>query len=67
MEDLFKTWIIKFSSRDDFDQACDMNTFCCDIGYSDMILVYDNEFFRDRFAGYLKMSGINKIKKGHKT
>ena len=61
MENIFKTWKIKFSDRDDFDSACYMNNLSCDIGYSDMVLVYDNEFFRDRFAGYLKISGIDKI------
>jgi len=53
MEDLFKTFSIKFKNRGDFNDAVEMNNLAVDVGHSDMILVYDNEFFRDRFAGFL--------------
>lgn len=58
MDDLFKTYSISFENREDFESALKMNNLSTDIGYSDMILIYDNEYFRDRFAGFLASSGF---------
>jgi len=58
MEDLFKTFKIKFTDRDDFNKAVDMNNLADDIGHSDMIFIYSKKYFRDRFAGYLSTMGI---------
>ena len=61
MEDIFKTFKIKFSDRDDFNKALGMNHLACDVGHADMVLVYTNEYFRDRVAGFLATSGIENI------
>lgn len=58
MEDLFETHKIFFTDRKEFEKAIAMNHLAIDIGYSDMILVYDNEFFRDRFFGFLNIEGF---------
>jgi hypothetical protein len=54
----FKTFKIQFRSKADFDKALEMNHLAHDIGHSDMTLVYDNEFFRDRFVGFLIHEGM---------
>ncbi len=61
MEDLFKTFKIYFSNREEFDSALEMNNLADDIGHADMIMSYSNEFFRDRFAGFLKTQGFKNI------
>ena len=63
MKELFKTYKIKFENRNEFNFAIDLTNFSIDIGYSDKILVYDNEYFRDRFFRYLRISGIQYIEK----
>ena len=61
MEESFKTFKIVFENREEFESATDMNHLADDIGYCDKILTYSNEFFRDRFAGYLRTIGIDCI------
>ena len=61
MDNLFKTFQIRFTDRNDFIMAILMNNLSDDISHSDMILTYSNEFFRDRFVGFLKMEGITNI------
>lgn len=59
MEELFKTFRIRFKDRDVFNEALEMNHLADDVGYSDMVLVYTNEFFRDRFGGFLLTKGVD--------
>jgi len=58
MEDLFKTYKIYFKDRTEFNNATLLNNLADDIGYADMIFTYSNEFFRDRFLGYLSSIGF---------
>ena len=60
MKDLYKTFSICFTDRADFDTALGLNHLADDVGHSDMILKYSNEFFRDRFAGFLQLQGYDK-------
>jgi len=61
MEDLFKTYQIKFKNREDFNTALDMRNLADDIGHSDMVLTYSDKYFRDRFAGWLIIEKIAEI------
>ena len=58
MDDLFKTYKIKFGDRREFEDACELNNLADDIGYSDMIFTYSKKFMRDRFVGYLSTLGF---------
>ncbi len=58
MEELFKTYIIKFKDRREFNAALELNHLADDIGHADMILIYTKPFFRDRVAGYLSSLGF---------
>jgi len=58
-EHLFETFLIHFGQRNEFEKALELTTLAIDVGHSDMVLVYDNEYFRDRFSGYLHMNEIN--------
>jgi len=56
--DLFKTYPISFKDREEFNKALCLHHMADDIGYSDMILTYSNEYHRDRFIGYLSLMGF---------
>lgn len=58
MEYIFRTFNIRFHGCDSFNKALDMNHLADDIGHSDMVLVYSNEFFRDRFVRFLTINEI---------
>lgn len=58
MQDIFQTFKIRFNSRNSFEIALGYRTMAVDIGYSDMILTYDKEFFRDRFAEFLTINDV---------
>ena len=53
----FKTWNIKMKNREDFNRVTDWKELedfdIVDIGYSDMILVFDNEENRDDVGGMI--------------
>jgi len=57
-DESFETFLIRFGDRDEFEKAVELTTLAMNVIHGDMLLVYDNEFFRDRFSGYLAMNEI---------
>ncbi len=59
--ELTRAYLICFGDRREFNKALNLNHLALDVGHDDMVLVYDNEFFRDRFEGYLHTNDVNTI------
>lgn len=54
-----KTFGIRFIYKSDFEKAIALNNLSDKIDYDELSLIYNNEFFRERFIGYLRIIDLN--------
>jgi len=63
MEDK-EQYFIRFKSWEEFERALDLNHLADDVCHSERYFVYNNEFSRDRFLGFIIANEMTKFTNG---